>query len=364
MLLTSDTGTLKHAAVAACRHDRRKCGPLFTRHQVIPMLCGIATVLLLSEVFLRHWAFHFPQSAAAPIAEDSDEWPVETVHYFREGIATSHFTRSHARLTGNPKLADAPWTVILGDSFVEALQVPDRDTMGSQLERLARGNNQPLNVRQYGRSGDAPAHYILLAREVMRKWHPKMVVAVTNIQDYIPEALETPFAVLRIHNGEGTVRARPARRLGFVRSSLWPVIKQSALGEYCAIRFELDILPTLHSNARPQNQKPATPDNQMGISLRLLKQAYGDSLFVVYTAEPGLSGRADPDQAVIRECEAQGVRCASARAAWLSDLRAGVIASGYSNTEPGYGHYNRAGYGLIARLIWEEIRHRASQGTW
>lgn len=196
-------------------------------------LLGMLTVLLLFELFLRRWAFHFPQSSAAPIAEDSDEQPVDTVHYFREGIATAHFTRSHARLTGNATIADAPWTVILGDSFVEGLQVDDRDTMGSQLERLARRHNQKLNVRQYGWSGDAPAHYALLAPEVIRKWHPKMIVAVTNVDDYSPMALDTAFAVLRIHDGKGTATAKTARAEP-LRTKLWPLIRQSALGDVFA----------------------------------------------------------------------------------------------------------------------------------
>jgi hypothetical protein len=330
---------------------------------MVSALLGMLTVLLIFEVFLRHWAFHFPQSSAAPIAEDSDDRPVEAVHYFREGIATSHFTRSHARLTGNATIAGAPWTVILGDSFVEGLQVDDRDTMGSQLERLARRHNQPLNVRQYGWSGDAPAHYALLAPEVIRKWHPRMIVAVTNVDDYSPIALDTAFAVLGIHNGKGTATAKlaPAEPL---RTKLWPLIRQSALGEYSAIRFKLDILPTFYSTAAPQNQKLKAPDNQIGISLRLLKEAYGNALFVVYTAEPGLSGRGDPDDAVLRECEVEGVRCVSVRGAWLDELHSGIIPSGFSNSAPGSGHYNRDGYGLIARLIWDEIRKRASQGAW
>lgn len=363
MLLTRETDRLEPAAVVASRDSawRRRTPP--TRQQIVSALLGMITVLLLFEVFLRHWAFHFPQSSAAPIAADSGDQPVETVHYFREGIATSHFTRSHARLTGNPTIAGAPWIVILGDSFVEGIQVEDRDTMGSQLEQLARGHNEPLNVRQYGWSGDAPAHYALLAPEVKRKWHPKMVVAVTNVDDYSALALDTPFAVLHIHDGEGTAISKPVAAEG-LRKSVWPLIKQSALGEYCAIRFKLDILPTFYSSASPQKQKPATPDEQMGISLRLMKNAYGSSLFVVYTAEPGLSGRADPDETLLRECEVQGVRCVLARTAWLNDLRSGIIPSGYSNSAPGSGHYNRVGYGLIAQLIWDEIQRRTSQGSW
>jgi hypothetical protein len=116
------------AGLVAGRQYGGKRRSLLPRHQLVSAICGIPAVLLLFELFLRHWAFHFPQSVAAPIAEDSDDQAVETVHYFRESIATSHFTRSQARLTGNPMITGAPWAVILGDSFVEGIQV-DQDTI-------------------------------------------------------------------------------------------------------------------------------------------------------------------------------------------------------------------------------------------
>jgi hypothetical protein len=323
-------------------------------------------VLLLFELILQPWSYRITRFDMKPISADSRDAPISTVHYFDEGVATSHFTPSRARMTGNPIIGDAPWVVILGDSFVEALQVNDRETMGSQLERLARRYRQPLNVRQYGWSGDAPPHYAVLASQVIHKWHPKMVVVVTNVGDYTQSALNTSFAEMHIQNGRATVIEKPAPPRSSFRFSVWQIGNRSALFEHLAIRFVLDILPTFHSPlpADSQNMSPHSSEEQMNATLRILKEAYGKRLFLLYTAQPGLGGTADPDEAILNECTAQGVRCASTRAMWIREKDAGTLASGFSNSAPGAGHYNRAGDSIIARLIWEEIQQRAAKGHW
>src|SRR5688572_17577841 len=93
------------------------------------------------------------------IARDSLAGPVVVQRWYFEGIATSHFSASGARLTGNPPLAGASVGVVLGDSYVEARQLPDRATIGSHVEQLARGAGQPLNIRQYGFSGASAAKH-------------------------------------------------------------------------------------------------------------------------------------------------------------------------------------------------------------
>jgi hypothetical protein len=40
--------------------------------------------------------------------------PTKIVRYYGEGIATSHFSPSRARLTGRAPVANAPWIVIMG----------------------------------------------------------------------------------------------------------------------------------------------------------------------------------------------------------------------------------------------------------
>src|SRR5690349_8006821 len=85
------------------------------------------------------------------------------IRSFGEGMAASHFLDTGERLTGNPVLSGSDSIVLLGNSFVEALQVPDGSTMGAVLERIARAANHPLNVHQYGWSGESLAQYLRLA---------------------------------------------------------------------------------------------------------------------------------------------------------------------------------------------------------
>ncbi len=84
---------------------------------------GVVFALLLSEISLRPWAGQLYRFDVQPLAADRIHSPTKIVRYYGEGIATSHFSPSRASLTGRAPVASAPWIVIMGDSFVESLQI-------------------------------------------------------------------------------------------------------------------------------------------------------------------------------------------------------------------------------------------------
>ncbi len=90
---------------------------------------GVVVALLLSEISLRPWAGQLYRFDVQPLSADRIQSPTKIVRYYGEGIATSHFSPSRARLTGRAPVASAPWIVIMGDSFVEGLQINDSETM-------------------------------------------------------------------------------------------------------------------------------------------------------------------------------------------------------------------------------------------
>src|SRR4051812_24190292 len=115
------------------------------------MAFGIVTALVACELALRTITTPYaPWWEMAPIDSDRTDGRGETtVRSYHEGFATSHFSNADARLTGNPFVAGAPVGVILGGSFVRAVQVNDGETMGADVEALARSSGAALNVRQY-----------------------------------------------------------------------------------------------------------------------------------------------------------------------------------------------------------------------
>ncbi len=320
-------------------------------------------------MLVQPWAEQLARFDAKPLAEDYVGAPIRTIRYFSEGIATSHFTPSRARLTGNAPVAGAPYVVIMGNSFVEALQVPDLDTMGSVVERLSRDDGHPVNVRQYGWSGASPPKYALEAGSVERLWHPRMVVVVVHRDDFGPAALRTHWSLAAINDGVISCSLVPAET-----SSLQARIAQgvSHIGilNFAMRRFVLDLLPGIESlfqRALPNVPNlPIISDEEITHELlQSLKQAYGPKLFVIYAAEPDLKNPelGNVEATMLRNCYELGIRCDSTGdAARKAILQGTGFLNGFLNTAPAEGHYNSEGHRIVGNVIWNEYTRRQLAG--
>ena len=241
------TGRLPEPALTVARvaepHVLRKSA-LFWR-----TVLGIVLALALFELLLRPFPGQVLWFDSRPVHEDRSDGPVFTVPYHLEGFSNAHFSSSRARLTGNQIVSGAPFAVLVGDSYVEALQVGDEQTMGSVLERTARTHQHPLNVRQYGYSGDSPAHYALIATEVVEMWKPKMVCAVVNADDFTQEALVNHWAEMKLHpNQPPTIAVADKGSHHDIRVWVTAHLQNSGLLYALAQRTVLDILPTFDRN--------------------------------------------------------------------------------------------------------------------
>ena len=173
--------------------------PLRYRTQILTSLttaAGVASPWLCSEVgcaSLRRPSKSLPAHSCrfAPFAGGRP--PTD-----RRGRRDRTFSVAGARHTGNPPANRDVTVVILGDSYVMAREVADRETMGSQLERTARASGLPLDVRQYGWSGASPAQYLYVARDVLARWHPRRVMIPLSENDLDMSALVEPWPKLRV----------------------------------------------------------------------------------------------------------------------------------------------------------------------
>ena len=327
---------------------------------------GVVFALLLSEISLRPWAGQLYRFDVEPVSADRVTAQTKTVRYYAEGIATSHFSPSRARLTGRAPIADAPWIVIMGDSFVEALQLNDSETMGAVVERLAQAS-EPINVRQYGWPGASPPKYALEGADVLQLWNPKMVAVIANANGFRTRALDTHWTKAQMSDRNFLIEPVTPDRLT-LPVKLWFAMRHSALFEIMTSRFVLDIspeIPRLHTfRSTAAAAQGTSKDKDSGIlprMVRLLKETYGDRLFVIYAAEPGLtSTQPEPEEIeTLLQCRVQGVRCVST-GPFLRDalLSLQYFGSGFSNSAPEKGHYNASGHRLVGELIWSEYRSR------
>ena len=324
---------------------------------------GVLAGVLASEVAFR--VFVTPGLSPRPDAiADSFDAPTYQRRQIDEGVATSHFSVAGARLTGNSPLRSLPPALILGDSYVEAEQVSDRQTMGGWLERLARENAIPLDVRQFGWLGASPAHYLLIADDLLKRWTPSHVFIVLSANDFDKDALVFAQPRLRVDE-DGTLRTigEPIRPL----SAKPP--RGSALLTLARRRWELlgRRYPLLkRAEAKPAAvAPPASPAEPLPDSLeyaraphaivRALHEAYGSSLTLVYLAEIRLKGDQKAPQlesAFTAACERLRVRCISTREAMLAAYRDGYVGHGAGVAPIGNGHLNAAGHEVLGRIMW------------
>lgn len=111
---------------------------------------------------------------------------------------------------------------IIGDSFVEAAQVPLSAKTHVQLEELAAARlpGQSITTSAFGIGGTGQTHQLPFYDELARRWHPKLVVLVFVPNDFV-ENSRLMYALLRgldaehipyaaaVRNADGTMTLRP-----------------------------------------------------------------------------------------------------------------------------------------------------------
>jgi hypothetical protein len=339
-------------------------------HRRASTALGCLFALAMFELGLRPFSSPYDDDwHSVRIGSDPDDGPSSETRYYHEGVATSHFSPAYSRLTGNPFLSGQPVGVVIGDSYVQAVQVRDTETMGSIIERRARAQGSALNVRQYGWAGAAPAAYVALARAVLERWHPAWVVVVLNDGDLVSRSLsDWPTAELRpdtslrvVGSIERTVGGDGVK--GILAGAVKSLLRRSALA--WQIYYRLDMIRSASRSEGDADTQVAAFGGDESVdeliplaAIRSLKAAYGSRLRVLYVAVVPASGN-PPDSSefrLLRACANEAVRCASTRAPMLeARQRTGDLARGFSNTAPGVGHLNALGHRIAADAIWELI---------
>jgi hypothetical protein len=333
---------------------------------------GVVGAAVAMEFVLRFFA-----SAQGPptpdIAADSLFGDTLVRRQLEEGVSLARFSVAGARLTGNASIPGAPTVVLLGDSYVVAASVPDRETMGSYLERDAREAGVPLNVRQYGWSGASPSRYLLEADTVIRRWNPADVVIALSDNDLDRNALYEASPRLRVASSGklGILPAPPDPIPGPPRRSVlralfeertWRLRWRRARAEAAKSRVD-------HSADSARTERDLLPDSIQlallpGAVVRALSAKFGPRLSLVYLAQLGVDDNATPstiESQLLDACAKEHVRCATTRIGMLTARRSGIITHGFFNTTPGNGHLNPAGHALVAAETWKLLHRRPAQ---
>lgn len=322
---------------------------------------GVAVALALLELVLRPLSTPNLPPLARPGA-DSLGSPAVEARQLEEGIGRAHFSLAGARLTGNRAIPDAATIVILGDSHVVAREISDDETMGAWVERLARNDLQPVNVRQYGWRGASPPQYLLAAHDVLARWNPTQVVIVLDGDDLGADPLNRRFPRMRIlaHDSVEIVTdpemSKPVVTDHYFTLATLSRIRWQQLVE----RAPKSVRYWLHARVERRGPQPDATEIAAvpRAEVKALARAFGSRLLIVYTADVRATGgdKTDPgEQRLLEACADQHVRCVSMRSLMLAARRNGFVVRGFSTTTLGVGHLNAIGHELVGRTIWSEI---------
>ena len=150
--------------------------------QLILLLVGLALGLAVSEVTLRLAGVSYPQPYAPDpycgtrLRPDWEGW------WRKEGSAYIRINRCGFR-QGDREPAKPPGSfrvAVLGDSFIEAFQVPDEQTFCAQLELRLQDSpvltDRRVEVLNFGVSGYGTAQELLMLRHYVWQYQPDLVL--------------------------------------------------------------------------------------------------------------------------------------------------------------------------------------------
>jgi hypothetical protein len=343
-------------------------------------IAGVIFALLVAELALSLFAtgkggIPAPDESlvAKPGSESERSGQNIQIRQFQEGFGIANFAPDGRRLTGHDNVAGAPSGILIGDSFVEALQVNDDETMGSQIERISAAANSPVNVRQYGWGGTSIATYLAVSEAINKKWDPEWVAVLFNDDDFTEQSFSTGrFWKMEIDQLSGQIRVVPVprtgssldpilARVGLTSSDLRSWLNRSTLGYLSVEKYLL-------STGDNRNSSVELPDTGAELEkqkvvatemVRSLKHAYPKGLLVVFVPQMDATSENTPlpiEQILASTCQDQDVDFLSTRSAMI-DLRDRnhTLPEGFVNTVPGGGHLNRLGHQIVANEIWRVI---------
>ena len=203
------------------------------------MAAGIAVSLLALEIALRflpvnEGARAMPVNEAMPVPHFepsrhflwSKEWDFQIVNHVKTNNYGFINDQDYDPSVPTPMLA------VIGDSFVEALMVPFRDTLSG---RLARHAGSSKRVYSFGASSAPLSTYLAYARYAKARFHPTALVIVVVGNDFDESLLK-----YKTEPGHHYFVAQPDGELVLTRLDYAPTVsrelaRRSALFRYLAL---------------------------------------------------------------------------------------------------------------------------------
>ncbi len=218
-------------------------------------ICAVVLILtLIGEIGIR--ALIMP---AAIEADESLGWryaPGSTIRHSSEGYAV-HSINSLGLVDDEiAGVSGARPIVVLGDSFVESLQLPANRNFTS----LAEGMGSCSSVLNAGRSGISPLHFPAMLAHVRGSVEPQAVVMAMSPGD-LRDIKGSDLIIDTDDNNEiKSITYRPPKQ-NSLRIKLDPLLRRSALATFALNRLKAALAPAPRSENHPESDSLSSQDS-------------------------------------------------------------------------------------------------------
>ncbi|MBI9036249.1 MAG: SGNH/GDSL hydrolase family protein [Bacteroidales bacterium] len=331
---------------------------------IIPMHMWLFLVLIGIELSLRLTVYNQPFGAI------KTNWfgyvfPKNSFYLWeKEGLGITHYD-------GPPGEIRTPFTdgeniILLGDSFIEGLQVSDNQKFASVAEISLRQDGYGVNLRNFGHSGCAMADYVSLIYGYKELYEPSLIVIQLGDNDFIESfsSSKTNYFLLEDSEIIGIHHSNEMAGDYEVANSISNNFRLMLWKQYGKEKFN-QIIENRPSESRkrsiPEEFDVELSKQQMDL---LLKAADGTPIvFVLIPHAPKISGNEiimdDKDHEVLKEFLIEyypEVTIVDSLPKFQELTESGYLPMGFFNsTTPGWGHLNVNGNKVVGELLAETI---------
>ncbi len=287
-----------------------------------------------------------------------------------EGFAKIVFDQRGFNNPPGPELRHR--VLVLGDSFSEATQVPQRKNFSRFLERKLSEGSDKWQVINCGIAGSSVANYLYYGAAYLETFDPEWTVVQVSESDFSKDAFD-PTKEIRLVRDEQTGEVRPVRTANNSARDLKNQIV--SFSPFTAFAYE-KLKSYWRAGGEADVRTPGGEKSEMGGELHRilaeLKAIFGSRLvileipdipMVVCDAKP-LADENSFTSKLKAECGDLDIRIANPRAEFVESIQLGkVFPTGFANTRPGKGHLNVAGHRLVAEVLYETITRSTGEAT-
>jgi hypothetical protein len=185
---------------------------------------------------------------------------------------------------------------VIGDSYVEALQVPHDASLAEHIARGLAKAGTPAEAYRFAISGAPMSQYLHMAEREVAKYRPDWIVVLLISNDYdesyrfYPGRYTSSFRKLRVENGVVTGEIPPTRW----RSGWAELLRQTATFRFLVFRWQAAPVRLSEALFSPARAQAAGADRDIAAAthytfgrLDLAARAMGARLLVVTNGDIG-----------------------------------------------------------------------------